>query len=243
MARIPDGSAEDIDRAVKAAQGRVPGLVRAHARRARRATCRRFPPGLMARADELAKIIAQEVGMPLPLSKAIQAGLPAMNFGVYAKLGDRVPVRGAGRQLAGRARAGRRGRLHHAVELPAAPDRAPRSRRRSRPAARWCSSRARSRRSTRSSWPRWCSRSACRRACSTWSPATARWSARRSRRIPSVDMVSFTGSTRAGPARVGARRADDQARAPRARRQVGERGARRRRLREGGRRHGRRPAT
>ena len=34
-----------------------------------------------------------------------------------------VPVRGAGRQLARRARARRRRRLHHAVELPAAPDR------------------------------------------------------------------------------------------------------------------------
>ena len=35
----------------------------------------------------------------------------------------RVPVRGDGRQLARRARAGRRRRRHHAVELPAAPDR------------------------------------------------------------------------------------------------------------------------
>ena len=35
----------------------------------------------------------------------------------------RVPVRGAGRQLDRGARAGRRRRLHHAVELPAAPDR------------------------------------------------------------------------------------------------------------------------
>ena len=36
---------------------------------------------------------------------------------------------------------------------------------------------------------------------------------------PEVDMVSFTGSTRAGQARVGARRADGEARGARARRQ------------------------
>ena len=40
--------------------------------------------------------------------------------------------------------------------------------------------------------------SACRPASSTWSPASGRWSARRSPRHPGVDMVSFTGSTRAG---------------------------------------------
>ena len=37
--------------------------------------------GLQARADELATLIASEVGMPLFLSKLIQAGLPAVTFG------------------------------------------------------------------------------------------------------------------------------------------------------------------
>jgi aldehyde dehydrogenase (NAD+) len=38
----------------------------------------------------------------------------------------------------------------------------------------------------------------CRRVCSTWSTAMARAWAASFRRIPDVDMVSFTGSTRAG---------------------------------------------
>ena len=49
---------------------------------------------------------------------------------------------------------------------------------------RWCSSRASSRRSARSCWPKSCTRPACRRACSTWSTATARRSATRSAPIP-----------------------------------------------------------
>ena len=192
----------------------------------------------MARSDELAKHRSRrEVGMPLPLSKAIQAGLPTMNFGIYAKLGDRVPVRGAGRQLAGRARAGRRRGLHHAVELPAAPDRG-----QGRAGARG---------------------GLHRRAEAERGRADQRVHARRGRRSRSgcpPGVFNLVTGYRAGgrrgargasrgrhglvhrfdarrSARLGARRADDQARAPRARRQVRERGARRRGPREGGRRH------
>src|SRR2546422_4441016 len=42
--------------------------------------------GLKARTDELAKTIAQEVGMPLKMAGRIQAGLPIANFANYAKL-------------------------------------------------------------------------------------------------------------------------------------------------------------
>jgi len=42
-------------------------------------TCRRFPTA-EARSDELARTIAQEVGMPLKLAGRIQAGLPIANF-------------------------------------------------------------------------------------------------------------------------------------------------------------------
>ena len=42
--------------------------------------------GRKARADEIAKTIAQEVGMPLKMSARIQAGLPIANFANYAKL-------------------------------------------------------------------------------------------------------------------------------------------------------------
>lgn len=41
---------------------------------------------LAARRDEIASVIANEVGMPLPLATAVQAGMPAMVMGSYAKL-------------------------------------------------------------------------------------------------------------------------------------------------------------
>ncbi len=49
--------------------------------------------------------------MPINLSMIIQAGLPTMTFGSMAQLLDRVPLRGADRQLARGPRAGRRRRL------------------------------------------------------------------------------------------------------------------------------------
>ena len=94
------------------------------------------------------------------------------------------------------ARADRRVRPGHAVELPdddgglevragASPRATPS-----------CSSRPTPRRSPRCCWPR--SRpSSCRRACSTWSAATATPAARSSR-TRSPQMVSITGSVRAG---------------------------------------------
>jgi acyl-CoA reductase-like NAD-dependent aldehyde dehydrogenase len=85
MGRIPEGTAEDIDRAVKAARGAFDSWsTTPPAKRAE--YLQKISAGLSARADELANVIAQEVGMPLQLSKMIQAGLPAMNFGAYAKL-------------------------------------------------------------------------------------------------------------------------------------------------------------
>jgi aldehyde dehydrogenase (NAD+) len=86
MGRIPEGNAEDIDRAVRAAKAafetwsQLAPAVRAE-------YLNKIAAGLSARSDELAKLIAQEVGMPLMLSKMIQAGLPTANFGFYAKLG------------------------------------------------------------------------------------------------------------------------------------------------------------
>jgi len=42
--------------------------------------------GLKARGEELAQIIAGEVGMPLKLAAQIQVGSPVANFGYYAKM-------------------------------------------------------------------------------------------------------------------------------------------------------------
>jgi acyl-CoA reductase-like NAD-dependent aldehyde dehydrogenase len=86
MGRIPEGNAEDIDRAVRAAKTAFESWSQlAPAKRAE--YLNKIAAGLTARADELAKLVAEEVGMPLMLSKMIQAGLPTANFGLYAKLG------------------------------------------------------------------------------------------------------------------------------------------------------------
>jgi betaine-aldehyde dehydrogenase len=86
MGRIPEGTAEDADRAVKAAKAAFEAWsATPPAKRAE--YLQKISAGLAARSDELAKLVSQEVGMPLQLSKMIQAGLPTMNFGVYAKLG------------------------------------------------------------------------------------------------------------------------------------------------------------
>src|SRR4051794_34753607 len=79
MGRIPQGTPEDVDRAVAAARrafetwSQTEMVERAELLRA-------VAAGLAARADEIAATIAQELGMPIGLSKAIQAGLPTMTF-------------------------------------------------------------------------------------------------------------------------------------------------------------------
>jgi betaine-aldehyde dehydrogenase len=91
MGSIPEGNADDADRAVKAARAafeswsQLPAATRGD-------FLQKISAGLAARADELAKLVACEVGMPLPMSRAIQAGLPTMNFGVYAKLAVEHPL-------------------------------------------------------------------------------------------------------------------------------------------------------
>ncbi|TMI22201.1 MAG: aldehyde dehydrogenase family protein [Betaproteobacteria bacterium] len=85
MGRVPAGSAKDVDAAVAAARGALdkwsatsPGV--------RSELLEKISAGLKARADELAKTIAQEVGMPLKLAGRIQAGLPIANFANFARL-------------------------------------------------------------------------------------------------------------------------------------------------------------
>lgn len=84
MATIPEGDDKDADAAVAAARAAFDDWsARPPAERA--AFLQKIQEGLKARADELADIITGEVGMPLKLSKAIQVGTPIANFGFYAK--------------------------------------------------------------------------------------------------------------------------------------------------------------
>ena len=85
MGRVPAGSEKDADAAVRAARAAFESWSATPAEK-RAEYLDRISAGLKARADELARTIAQEVGMPLKMSSRIQAGLPIANFANYAKL-------------------------------------------------------------------------------------------------------------------------------------------------------------
>src|SRR5919109_566430 len=89
IGRIPQGTAEDVDAAVAAARrafeswSQVPMGERAE-------YLRQISAGLAARADEIAATISQELGMPLRQSRSIQAGLPTMSFGSMPDLLEEI---------------------------------------------------------------------------------------------------------------------------------------------------------
>ena len=85
MGRIPAGNEKDADAAVRAARAALESWKETPVEK-RAEFLEKISAGLKARADELARTIAQEVGMPLKLSGRIQAGLPIANFSNYAKL-------------------------------------------------------------------------------------------------------------------------------------------------------------
>jgi betaine-aldehyde dehydrogenase len=85
MGKVPAGTEKDIDAAVAAARAAFDGwsstLVPQRAE-----FLQKISDGLKARAAELSSTIAQEVGMPIKMSGRIQAGLPIANFANYSKL-------------------------------------------------------------------------------------------------------------------------------------------------------------
>jgi acyl-CoA reductase-like NAD-dependent aldehyde dehydrogenase len=85
IATIPDGTASDVDAAVAAAKAAFPAWS-ALPKEQRAEYLMKIHAGLEARTDELADTFAREVGMPRMLSKLIQAGLPKANFAIAAGL-------------------------------------------------------------------------------------------------------------------------------------------------------------
>ncbi len=89
IGRIPEGTPADVDRAVTAARAgfetwrEVPVEQRVDA-------CTAISAALAERADEIAALIAAEVGMPLQQARTIQAGLPAMDFGSMAQVANEI---------------------------------------------------------------------------------------------------------------------------------------------------------
>ena len=85
LATVPEGTVEDIDRAVAAARRAFPAWADTSVEeRAKMLT--RVQEALGTRMDELADMITHEVGMPLTLSGLIQVGLPMMTFGSMAEV-------------------------------------------------------------------------------------------------------------------------------------------------------------
>jgi aldehyde dehydrogenase (NAD+) len=85
MGKVPAGGEKDIQGAVAAARAALDGWSQTPVEK-RAEYLEKISAGLKARAEELAKLIAQEVGMPIKLAGRIQAGLPIANFANYAKL-------------------------------------------------------------------------------------------------------------------------------------------------------------
>ena len=235
IGHIPDGNAADVDAAVKAAAAAFPGWAAKTSaeERAKYCTPHRRGPRRPHGRDRHRR---HPRGGHAEVAEPHDPGRPADQL-VQHRGPDRgeLRVRDHRSATAWSCASRRRRRLPSRRGTTRCTRSPPRSPTRWPPAAPWCSSRARSPRSTPSSSPRSSTTSACRPACSTSSPAPGPRSARPSSSHPQVDMVSFTGSTRAGKAVSAAAVGQPQARGPRARRQVRQhppRRPRRRRLRE-----------
>ncbi len=90
MARVPDGVAADVDSAVAAARAAfAPWSATSPAERGD--WLQKIAEGLASRKDEIARTIAAEVGTPLKLSQRIQAALPPQVMASYAQLVREYP--------------------------------------------------------------------------------------------------------------------------------------------------------
>ncbi len=85
MGRVPEGTADDVDAAVTAARAAFDGWAATPAAE-RAAFLQKIHEGLKARMEEIGWLIAGEVGMPVKLATMIQAGSPTATFGMYAKM-------------------------------------------------------------------------------------------------------------------------------------------------------------
>jgi aldehyde dehydrogenase (NAD+) len=82
---VPEGSAADVDAAVAAARAAFDGWA-ATPMAERGAVLDRLHAALAARTDEVARTVGLELGAPLKIAKAVQAGLPLTVLRGYADL-------------------------------------------------------------------------------------------------------------------------------------------------------------
>lgn len=85
IGRVPAGTAEDVDAAVRAARAALPGWA-ATPPAERGALIGALRDVLAARQDEIAETVTAELGSPPPFAQKVQAGLPVLVAGSYAEL-------------------------------------------------------------------------------------------------------------------------------------------------------------
>ena len=87
IGRIPDGTADDVDKAAKAARAAFEDWSQRSSEE-RGKFCTRIAEGLGGRMDEIATIVTREAGMPKWLSLMVQAGLPINSFTQAGQLAE-----------------------------------------------------------------------------------------------------------------------------------------------------------
>ncbi len=90
VATVPDGVADDVDRAVEAARAAL-GPWSATPPEVRGACLARVAEGLDRRRGEIAAVVARELGTPLALSDAVQVGMAITTFASMAPVVDLLP--------------------------------------------------------------------------------------------------------------------------------------------------------
>src|SRR5947208_9602282 len=90
IGRIPQGSPEDVDKAVAAAKEGF-GAWSETSADDRAKYLQRIAEGLQSRMEPLATLISQEMGMPVRLSQMIQVGLPMTTFMSMSQVLQEVP--------------------------------------------------------------------------------------------------------------------------------------------------------
>jgi acyl-CoA reductase-like NAD-dependent aldehyde dehydrogenase len=83
---VPEGTPADVDRAVAAARRAFDGVWGHTSKEERSDWLARLAGALKERGEAIARVISQEVGTPISISGAIQAGLPVLTTNNYAEM-------------------------------------------------------------------------------------------------------------------------------------------------------------
>jgi acyl-CoA reductase-like NAD-dependent aldehyde dehydrogenase len=90
IGRVPEGGPADVEKAVTAAAAAFEGWSQTPLQE-RVALCSAISLKLQERQQELAALISQELGAPIGISMLVQTGLPIMDFGSMEHLVEQLP--------------------------------------------------------------------------------------------------------------------------------------------------------